>query len=552
MVSHGTSGTPSLPAGNVHPAIRTDAAARAVYSEAAGVARIVPLGVAQPGSVAEVSELVRWCGEAGTPLIARGAGSSMSGGAIGEGLIVDLSRLRRMGDVDVERKMLTTGAGVARADANAAALRAGLRFPPDPSSGPFCTIGGMCATNAAGAHTLRFGATRPWIDGLECVFDDGSVAWVRRGRPLATNVPAIGRFMQVAGEIRERARRIAPLAVRKDSSGYALGEWASGGELVDLLVGSEGTLALFTAAELRLTAEAAATASILAAFDELEPCAAAATTAGECGAVACELLDRTFLDVARSGGVELPGTARTEALLLIAIEGGSAGAARETARSIGERMTALGAAHVQVALDSDAERGIWALRHSASPVLSRLHPALASMQFIEDSAVPPARLPEYVRGVREILDRNGTRGVIFGHAGDAHVHVNPLVDTRRADWRERVERILVEVADLTVRLGGTLAGEHGDGRLRTPLLARVHGDAAMQLYSEVKAAFDPRGILNPGVKIPLRGQRPLDAIKYDPALEPLHPAAARALAHVAATRDYLADRLELLDRFEEG
>src|SRR5690606_13336621 len=132
--------------------------------------------------------------------------------------------------------------------------------------------------------------------------------------------------------------------------------------------------------------------------------------------------------------------------------------------------------------DPDAERAVWALRHSASPVLSRLDPALASMQFIEDGAVPPARLPEYIRGVREILERYETRGVIFGHAGDAHVHVNPLVDTRRSDWRDRVERILVEVADLTVRLGGTLAGEHGDGRLRTPLLARTHGEGAMELY----------------------------------------------------------------------
>lgn len=214
-------------------------------------------------------------------------------------------------------------------------------------------------------------------------------------------------------------------------------------------------------------------------------------------------------------------------------------------------MTAAGASHVRLALDPDAERAIWALRHSASPVLSRLDPALASMQFIEDTAVPPARLPEYIRGVRGILGRNRTRGVIFGHAGDGHVHVNPLIDTRLPDWRDRVDRILEEVAELTVQLGGTLAGEHGDGRIRTPLLGRTHGQSAVELYAMLKSAFDPRGILNPGVKVPLPGQRPLDAVKYDPALKPHPPAATRALAHVSAARDYLADRLELLDRFRQ-
>jgi hypothetical protein len=168
------------------------------------------------------------------------------------------------------------------------------------------------------------------------------------------------------------------------------------------------------------------------------------------------------------------------------------------------------------------------------------------MQFIEDAAVPPDRLPEYVRGVRAALDRQEMRGVIFGHAGDANVHVNPLVDLRRDDWRARVAALLEEVTALAARLGGTLTGEHGDGRLRTPLLHRTWSGDALALFGAVKRAFDPDGVLNPGVKVARPGQAPLGDIKYDPDLRPL-PAEARAvLDRVADKREYARFRLDML------
>jgi hypothetical protein len=148
--------------------------------------------------------------------------------------------------------------------------------------------------------------------------------------------------------------------------------------------------------------------------------------------------------------------------------------------------------------------------------------------------------------VRESLARNGLRGVIFGHAGDAHVHVNPLIDVSCADWRSRMTRLLDEVTDLVARLGGTLTGEHGDGRLRTPLLERVWFDDARARFSLVKRSFDPVGIFNPGVKVPTRGERALEQIKYDPSLTPLPADAVAALARVERERGYARPRLELL------
>src|SRR5262249_17876480 len=161
-----------------------------------------------------------------------------------------------------------------------------------------------------------------------------------------------------------------------------------------------------------------------------------------------------------------------------------------------------------------------------------LDPNLKSMQFIEDCAVPPSALPAYVRGVRRILAENDTRVVIFGHAGDAHVHVNPLVDVRRPDWRARVDRILDAVTSLAASRGGTLTGEHGDGRLRTPLMPRVWTEAARERFVAVKRAFDPSGILNPGVKVATPGEMALGDIKYDPDLSPLTPRARAALDRV--------------------
>jgi hypothetical protein len=155
-----------------------------------------------------------------------------------------------------------------------------------------------------------------------------------------------------------------------------------------------------------------------------------------------------------------------------------------------------------------------------------------------------------VRGVRAALERHGLRGVILGHAGDAHAHVNPLVDVRLPDWRERATALLDDVVALTARLGGTLAGEHGDGRLRTPLLERVWPAETLELFAMVKRAFDPSAIFNPGVKVPLARQHALGAIKYDPALPPLPPAARIALDVVERDRAYSTPRLALLEAEE--
>jgi FAD/FMN-containing dehydrogenase len=408
----------------------------------------------------------------------------------------------------------------------------------------------MASTNAAGPHTLRFGAMREWVTALDCVFDDGSRAVVRRGEALPAHVPAIARFLPDARDAILAAPQslLEHAGVRKESSGYGLAAYARSGELVDLLVGSEGTLAIIVGVELALAPLPGATSSVLAEFRTLEEAVDGAIRARASGASACELLDRTFLDVAaRGGGSGTSISPSAEAVLLAEVEGDDEGAAARAARSLGASFEDAGATTVRLAIDPGMEHELWSLRHAASPTLARLDPELKSMQFIEDGAVPPERLPDYVRGVRAALERHGLRGVIFGHAGDAHAHVNPLIDVRVPDWRERIAGLLGDVVALTARLGGTLAGEHGDGRLRTPLLERVWPAETLELFALVKRAFDPESILNPGVKVPVAGQHALGAIKYDPSLPPLPRAARAALDLVERDRAYSSPRLALLE-----
>jgi FAD/FMN-containing dehydrogenase len=528
---------------------RIDDEALAVYSEGAGIARVIPRAVAVPADIDDAQTLVRWAHNTHTSLIPRGSGSGMAGGAVGDGVIVDLSRMRDISAIDTVSRTISVGPGVTWQEVETAARASGLRFPPDPSSGAFCTIGGMASTNASGAHSLKYGPARRWIQALDCIFDDGTRATIRRGTPISPDVPALDRFTRIATAL-NAAEEIEPsvhVGVRKDSSGYGIHAFAESNDVLDIMVGSEGTLAIIVGIELTLTPAPGATSSLLGCFPTLESAVTAASQARDAGAAACELLDRTFLDVAASE-TPLPQVPSTsEAVLLAEVEGDDNEEASAAAQSLAAAFRAAGATVVELALTPSEELRMWELRHAASPILARLGPTLTSMQFVEDSAVPPAELPEYVRGVRDILQRHHVRGVIFGHAGDSHIHVNPLIDVNRPDWRNVVATMLAEVVALTAALGGTLDGEHGDGRLRTPLLNQLWSPGIMERFGEIKRAFDPTGIFNPCVKIAIAGDRSIADIKYDPALPAHPPAAARALAKVSDQRAYSAFRLDLLN-----
>lgn len=489
---------------------------RASYAGASGILESTPLAVAIPQDAEDVVALVAWAARTGTPLVPRAAGTGMPGGNVGSGIAVDLaSHLADVGAPDPRVPCVRVGVGATLARVNDVCRPHRLHFPVDPSSGARCTFGGMLANNSGGPHSVRYGSTRRWVREVEAVLADGTRVRARRGvppdDPRLTEIDAALRA--ALAPHRESIEASWP-RVRKNSSGYALLEYLRSGDLVDLLVGSEGTLALLLSAEVALAPLRPATGLAVLEFTDLEAAGAAVEPLLAADPATCEMLDRTFLELVRSAGADegYPLRPGLEAILLVEVDGES----EEEVNAGLEHVTALAGpagARVVLATAAGEREAIWTLRRAASPIIAARAGARHSMQFIEDSVVPVPRLAEYVRGLRAILQRHELPAVIFGHAGDANLHVNPLVDVHSPDWVAGIETVLEEVTDLVASLGGTLTGEHGDGRLRAPYLERVWGSDLVALFRAVKDTFDPAGILNPGVILPLPGQRPFDAIR---------------------------------------
>jgi FAD/FMN-containing dehydrogenase len=533
-----------LPPPPIRGIFRTDQRARAAYAEGAGIFRILPSAVCVPEDREDVASLAHWASAHRVALVPRGAGSAMGGGNVGDGVVVDLTGLPARVVVDAGARRARAGASVTLADLNRAAHPAGLRLPPDPSSGRWATLGGMLSTNAAGARTVRYGSVRRWIESAELVTADGEVTELRRGQPPVGRTLAVDRFeAEAAPAIRaavELVRSRFP-RTRKNASGYALDAWLETGDLLDLVIGAEGTLGMVTSAVWRLDPVPTARAGLRVRLRSLDALADAVESLLVHQPSAVELLDRTFL--------ELVGEMGSEAVLLVEIERDDPAAARAAVERAAAAV-APWAASVDPGFTAAAAERLWALRHAASPILAGLPESRRSLQVIEDGCVPVECMGEYVRAVRDAAAERGLAVVIFGHAGDGHIHVNLLPEIGRPGWEESVASLLEAVTDTLVRLGGTPSGEHGDGRLRAGLLARVYGDEVMALFVRTKRAFDPLGILNPGVILPgANGAagRPIRRLKVGVHAVALPDDIARGLRRIEQSGGYAQHRLELAD-----
>jgi FAD/FMN-containing dehydrogenase len=528
---------------------RTDDAARAAYSEGAGPYRIVPAAVAIPEDRDELALLVDHAREEGWPLVPRGAGSGMPGGNVGDGVLVDLGRFDRPLEITAAEGAVV-GAAVTWQALDAAAARHGLRFPPDPSSGAFCTLGGMVATNAAGARSVRAGAVRRWVRSVELITGDAEVTVLRRdeGVPSAPETgtgPLRARFAAIAqplirdsaGLIRARYPR-----TRKNSAGYALDAYLETGDLLDLVIGSEGTLGFITRVEVQLEPRPPAVAGVLIGLTEMASLSDVIATLLRLGPAALELLDRSFLTVARAKTpFPLDGV---EAVLLVDFEGTESAVRAAAAEAV--RVTERHAAFAYPALSSEDRTRMWALRHAASPELARLPDSRRSLQLIEDGCVPVPALGTYLAQVRRVAADLEIEIVAFGHAGDGHLHVNALVDTTADDFVGRVATLFERVTEIVIALGGTPSGEHGDGRLRSGAVGSLYGPEILAVLRRVKDAFDPAGILNPGVVLAPEDAAPIAQLKVgrDVASIPTH--VATGLRNLERTGQWGIPKLELL------
>ncbi len=495
----------------------------AAYSEAAGPLRIVPRAVAIPESIRDLVSLVEYAHTEGTFLTPRGSGSGMPGGNLSSHVVVDMCFLRDTLQIS-DDGIATVSSGRTYRELSDLGVHRGLRLPPNPSSGDFCTLAGMVSTNAAGPRSVKYGSVRKWVQAIELVTADGETGWVDRAASSPTrDLTVLSRLEAQARPDVERLRdSIAAKFPKttKNSSGYALDEYLNSKSPVDLIIGSEGTLALISRIRFALDPLPSVTGVLRLAIADLDVLSDIVATIKSLDPSAVELLSSSLLrHSAGDFGLDL---ADVEAVLLVEFEGSTNREIRNFLTD-GANCCSRYCHSVEGATERSTIDQLWSIRHAASSALAHSPEERRSLQIIEDGCVPVSQLGGYLKGVHQIASDVGLEIVAFGHAGDGHLHVNALVDVTDPKFQKRLSDLLEQVTALLLELGGTPSGEHGDGRLRAGLLEKFYGEEIVGLFRRVKLAFDPTGILNPGVILPDGDDQIGDRLKVGPAAAHLPP-----------------------------
>ncbi|MEU9889682.1 FAD-binding and (Fe-S)-binding domain-containing protein [Sphaerisporangium sp. NPDC051011] len=479
--------------------IRADAGTRAAYSSDASLYRVPPLAVAYPRTNDDIARALTVCRDLGTSLTVRGAGTSVAGNSIGAGLVLDLSRyFNRIGDVSTERRTVTVQSGAVQKDVQRAAARHGLRYGPDPSTSSRCTIGGMIGNNACGTRSLAYGRTVDTVEQLTVLLSTGDVVNLSAG-----TVPQLPQFERLRALVLENLFTIRTEfgKFHRQVSGYALEHLLpeNGFDLRRAFVGSEGTLGVILDAELRLVVDPTYRVMVVLGFDTIAQAGEAAPLTAAFRPTACEGLDSRLVDVVRAGaGVRLPELPTGSAWLFVEVAGDDQtevmARARDLARSVPCRDSA-------VIVAPGAMSALWRIRADGAGLAGRSPAGRPAHSGWEDSAVPPARLGDYLHDLDELFRDHGLTGMPYGHFGEGCVHVRLDVPLDRVDGPAAFRRFMTDAAHLVVAHGGSLSGEHGDGRARSELLPLMYSPSAIGLFAQVKALLDPDGVLNPGVLV---------------------------------------------------
>ena len=437
----------------------TAAGALAAYeSDGLTAFRARPRAVVLAASQEDVIETVRLCHAAGVPFMARGSGTSLSGGAVPveDGIVIALNRLNRVLRFDAEARIAVVEPGVVNLAVSALGVPHGLYYAPDPSSQQVCTIGGNVAFNSGGAHCFRHGMTANHVLGLKVVLADGVVTTLG-GASL---------------------EQIGP-------------------DLTGLFVGSEGLFGVALEITLRLVARPEVYRTVLAAYDSLQAAGDAVSRIIRSGLLpgAMEIMDRLAIDAAEAA-VQAHYPALAAALLIVELEGEAPQVALEHERLM-EILAASGATETRVAASEEERTRIWKGRKSAFSAVGRLSPDF----IVQDGVVPRARLGEALAAIEELSRRHGIRVANVFHAGDGNLHPLILYDGREAGALDRAEALAAEILRLCIGLGGSITGEHGVGLEKREFLREMYAEADLDCMRRLRLAMDPGGIANRGKKL---------------------------------------------------
>jgi FAD/FMN-containing dehydrogenase/Fe-S oxidoreductase len=487
-----------------------DAFSRGRYATDASIYQIVPLGVVVPRDEQDALTALEIARDAGVPILPRGAGSSQCGQTVGEALVIDNSKwLHRIVELDAEARSVWVEPGVVLDRLNAFLAPRGLWYPVDVSTAAQATIGGMTANNSCGARSIRYGNMVHNVEAVDAWLSSGDV--VTFGDVSADDVPAVPRYRELVERVRAlAAREREEIAVRvprvqRRVAGYNL-DLATGRELnmAHLLVGSEGTLAYFRRVKLKLSPLPAHRVLGVVHFPSFYRAMDTARHIVGLAPSAVELVDRTMLNLARDIGayratVDAVVRGDPEAILLVEFAGEELAAEEDNLHRLAELMDDLGLPGSVVGLqDAARQKAVWEMRKAGLNIMMSMRGDGKPVSFIEDCAVPLEHLAEYTRRLDDVFARHGTRGTFYAHASVGCLHVRPVLDMRDAGGAERMRAIAEEACALVREFKGSYSGEHGDGLVRSEWIAPMYGPRLARAFVEIKQAFDPRGLMNPG------------------------------------------------------
>ncbi len=486
---------------------------RAEYSSDASNYRVVPLAVVFPRDTGDILAAAEVARQARIPLTTRGGGTSIAGNAVGPGIVVDTSRhLRRILDLDPQARTARVEPGVVLADLQTAARPHGLRFGPDPSTHSRATLGGMIGNNACGAHALAYGRTADNVLELEVV--DGTGRRLTAGRGLD---PVPGLDALVAANLAVLRTEFGRL--RRQVSGYSLEHLLpeNGADLAKALVGTEGTVVTVLSATVNLVPVAQAHALVVLGYPDVADAADAVPAILDHSPLAIEGLDARMVNVVRRrrGAAQVPELPPGDAWLMVEMGAGSAAEAVALGQAMAAGAAALDSAVIPAGRQAAA---IWAIREDGAGLGGRTPAGHQAWPGWEDAAVPPQKLGGYLREFRALMASYQLDGLLYGHFGDGCMHVRIDFPLDRPDGTGIMRRFLTDAARLVTAHGGSLSGEHGDGRARSELLPLMYSPAALAAFSGFKHLLDPADQLNPGVLV---RPRPLDADLRRPHAAPL-------------------------------
>lgn len=532
-----------------------------LYASDASIYQVAPLGVVRPRTAADVVATVKYAGEHDLSLHPRGAGTGMAGESLGKGIVLDFSRYMRRVELNEDASVATVQSGVVLGDLNRVLKSHGRWFGPDPVTRSITTMGSVLATNASGSHYLRSGSARDAIQSLRVVTIDGQLLDLHQHQPEDDDGP--GKLARGVTEIKTQFQELLDQqpSAAKSRGGYRLNDVVADDGKVDLakfMVGTQGTLGIIVDATVRTEAMPQHRGVVLLFFRRLDWAARCAVASLNHGLVACDLMGRRLLQLARESDPAIADAIprESEAMLLLEMQGKSLDDLRDRLDVVRRefRDQSQGAFATLMTVDQKERDRYWAISRRVIARLARIKGTGAPLPFTEDIWLPHSVLPEALGDIQDILKNNQTTATLFAHAGHGHVHIRPILDLGNANDRGRLNDLSKQIAELVWRHGGQIGVERAAGLSRSYLLPKQYGEL-WQAIGQVKRLFDPHHRMNPGklfgamLQKPSENLRPADLnIEVTADNRVLLPA-NRQVVDAAATEGKVVPHLEVLQHW---